>query len=356
MTPDGFWNGRKVFITGHTGFKGSWLVSLLAALGARVSGYALAPDTTPNLFDLADVGGLLEHSELADIRDAERLAHSMRNCEPDLVIHMAAQPLVRRSYIDPRTTWDVNVMGTVNTLDAVRASPSVRGVIVVTSDKSYENKGWHWGYREIDRLGGHDPYSASKAATELVVDSYRLSFLASQGVLLASARAGNVIGGGDWSDDRLLPDVARAVSGGQEVVVRNPDSTRPWQHVLDCLNGYLALGRRLLEGHASAASAYNFGPDQSANVTVGDLLAQLGQVWPEMKWRHDAADSSDALHEATFLYLDSSKARRELRWAPKWGIGATVAAAAEWYRLVQADPTAAPAVTNRQLEAFLSHA
>jgi CDP-glucose 4,6-dehydratase len=349
-----FWRNRRVLVTGHTGFKGSWMTSMLSALGARVSGYALAPNTEPNLFGLIDAKRLLDSSEIADVGDGVRVEAAVAAVAPELIVHMAAQPLVRLSYAEPHATWNTNVMGTVNLLEAARACESVRAIVVVTTDKCYENHGWAWGYRERDRLGGHDPYSASKAATELVVDSYRRSFFHGAGVLLASARGGNVVGGGDWSADRLVPDAARAVAEGRRLEVRNPGSTRPWQHVLDCINGYLLLGRRLLEGEAKCATAYNFGPDHSSNIPVTELLSRLGRVWPELDWRAEAP-SADAPEEAAFLYLDSAKARQELNWVPKWDIDATIVATAEWYRAVQADPVSASAITNRQLQAFLGH-
>lgn len=349
-----FWKNRKVLVTGHTGFKGSWMVSMLSALGARVSGYALPPDTKPSLFELLGGDTLLETSEMADIRDGERLRAAVQASGPELIVHMAAQPLVRRSYAEPIATWDTNVMGTANLLEAARWCESVRAVIVVTTDKCYENNGWAWGYRENDRLGGHDPYSASKAAAELVVDSYRRSFLSTRGVLLASARGGNVVGGGDWSVDRLVPDAARAAAEGRALHVRAPGSTRPWQHVLDCVGGYLSLGRRLLEGDTRCATGYNFGPQPASNITVADLLARLSRAWPELDWRAEAP-TGDSPHEAAFLYLDSAKARHELQWTPKWDIEATIAATAEWYRAVQGDPASAAAITNRQLQAFLAH-
>lgn len=330
------------------------MVTMLSALGSRITGYALAPNTNPSLFDLLGANRLLVRNELADIRDVARLQAVVRQTEPELIIHLAAQPLVRLGYVEPRVTWDTNVMGTVNLLEAARDCASVRAVVVVTTDKCYENNGWAWGYREIDRLGGHDPYSASKAASELVIDSYRRSFFSRAGVLLASARGGNVIGGGDWSSDRLIPDAARAVAQGRSLQVRNPGSTRPWQHVLDCIDGYLTLARHLLDGETKCATAYNFGPEPSSNVTVAELLARLKKSWPELDWKADAA-SADAPHEAAYLYLDSTKAHQELNWVPKWDIGATVNATAEWYRAVQADPEAAVSITNRQLEKFMSH-
>lgn len=354
MDKGDFWSNRSVLVTGHTGFKGSWMVSFLSSLGARVSGYALAPDTTPDLFDLLGAEGLLVRNYIADIRDAATVVASVQEVRPELIVHMAAQPLVRRSYSEPRTTWETNVMGTVNLLEAARRCPSVRAVVVVTTDKCYENHGWPWGYRENDRLGGHDPYSASKAATELVVDSYRRSYFAAKGPLVASARAGNVVGGGDWSVDRLVPDAVRAVAAGRTLYVRSPGSTRPWQHVLDCVGGYLALARRLIEGDVSCATAFNFGPAPEANITVADLLARLGHAWPELNWSADPA-ADDAPHEAAFLYLDSAKARHELGWTPRWDIESTIAATAEWYRCVLANPAGARDITNRQLQAFLAH-
>lgn len=352
MSFDQNWSGRRVFLTGHTGFKGSWLVHLLSALGARVWGYSLAPETTPNLCDLTEVSQLVECHHISDICNVGALQRALSAAEPELVIHMAAQPLVRRSYGDPLTTWNTNVMGTVNLLEAVRASASVRAVIIVTTDKCYENVGWHWGYREIDRLGGHDPYSASKAASEHVVESYRHSYFDKSGILLASARAGNVIGGGDWSEDRLIPDAARAVAVGKPLVIRNPAATRPWQHVLECVGGYLRLAECLLRGERQSASAYNFGPDRNANVTVGELLGRLQEFWVALDWHYDAVAAASGPHEATFLYLDSSKAHRELAWRPRWTIDDALRATAEWYTEVIADPAAAPEVTKRQVDLF----
>jgi CDP-glucose 4,6-dehydratase len=324
------WAGRSVFVTGHTGFKGSWLSMWLSMLGARVAGYALAPETNPSLFLAADVSASLTANHEADVRDGAALRQAMAEAQPELVLHLAAQPLVRRAYREPADTWSTNVMGTVNVLEAARACPSVRAVVVVTTDKCYENQEWLWGYRETDRLGGRDPYSASKAAAELVVHSYRKSFFESSGVLLASARAGNVIGGGDFSEDRLVPDAARSVEAGCSLSIRSPEATRPWQHVLESLHGYLLLSERLLEGGTSFADAFNFGPVADDNLPVGELLTALRKHWPQLDWQIDRV--LGAPHEAGYLYLDASKARRELGWQPRWALDAALAHTAAWYR------------------------
>ena len=343
--------GRSVFVTGHTGFKGAWLSLWLSRMRARVSGYALAPSTSPSLFELAGVRAGLAHHAEADINDLEVLTAAMQQAAPDVVFHLAAQALVRRSYRDSPATWATNVMGTVNLLEAVRACPSVKAVVVVTTDKCYDNREWAWGYRESDALGGRDPYSASKAAAELVVQSYRSSFFADGGPLVASARAGNVIGGGDWSEDRLVADAARAAASGTALGIRNPGATRPWQHVLESLHGYLRLASLLLDGGEQHAQAYNFGPDAADNVSVAELLGRLQRHWPELHWQPELA-GEQAPHEAHFLYLDSSKARRELGWMPHWNLDACVEETARWYREVQANPAAARAISEQQLERF----
>lgn len=344
--------GRSVFLTGHTGFKGAWLALWLARLGARVTGYALAPCTTPNMFELAGVEATLARHVTADVRDLAALTQAVRSAAPEIVFHLAAQPLVRRSYRDSPETWSTNVMGTVNLLEAVRACPSVKAVVVVTTDKCYQNREWPWGYRENDALGGHDPYSASKAAAELVVQSYRSSFFSgADRARLASARAGNVIGGGDWSEDRLLPDCARAAATQQPLVIRNPGATRPWQHVLESLHGYLLLAAGLVEQGERHADAFNFGPDADDNVCVAALLERLQRHWPELRWEVGQADGA-APHETNFLYLDSSKARRELGWVPTWDLAACLEHTAEWYRAVAHDPSCARAVSERQLDLF----
>ena len=321
------YRGRRVLLTGHTGFKGSWLALWLTRLGAIVTGVALPPETSPNHWDLL---GLDIDSHHIDIRDREALARVVVRAQPEIVFHLAAQPLVRRSYREPIDTWATNVMGTANLLECCKQCPSVRGVLVVTSDKCYENHEWVWGYRENDRLGGHDPYSASKAATELLVASYRASFFSTPDALaLASARAGNVLGGGDWSEDRLIPDVVRAVVSGSEVEIRSPAATRPWQHVLESLSGYLLLGQRLLDRTPDVQQPWNFGPEAEGNQPVRAVMERIASLWPDMHW-HVANDAS--VHEARLLYLDSGKARTGLQWHPVWNIDAALVATVAWYR------------------------
>lgn len=342
--------GRRVFITGHTGFKGSWLSLWLSRMGAHVAGYALAPCTTPSLFDTALIADVLERHHIADVRDSTALTAAIREAAPEIVFHLAAQPLVRLSYREPVTTWSTNVMGTVNLLEAVRACPSVKAVVVITTDKCYENREWLWGYRETDPLGGSDPYSASKAGTELVVQSYRRSFFGN-GPLLASARAGNVIGGGDWSEDRLIPDAARASLNRTPLLIRSPSATRPWQHVLESLHGYLLLGKRLLAGERNFADAFNFGPDAADNLSVADVLTRLQAHWPELNWQLEP-QAANAPHEAGFLYLDSSKAKRLLDWSPTWSLDHALEQTAHWYRSASQQPAKARKLCEQQLEQF----
>lgn len=347
-------SGRRVFLTGHTGFKGGWLTAWLHRYGCQVTGYALPPESVPSLFTLAGLADGLAGHYLGDIRQGEELAQRMRQSQPELVIHLAAQALVRRSYREPVETWATNVLGTVNVLEAVRTCPAVKAVVVVTTDKCYDNREWAWGYREIDPLGGYDPYSASKAGAELVVQSYRKSFFAQRGPLVASARAGNVIGGGDWSEDRLIPDAARAVAAGQTLMIRNPDATRPWQHVLDCLQGYLLLGAHLLAGHTAQATAFNFGPAASDNLPVGEMLSRLQAHWPELAWQIDRPAAAKASHEANYLYLDSSLARQQLHWVPRWNLEIALAKTASWYRTVLAEPVQASSMIQQQLDEYLN--
>jgi CDP-glucose 4,6-dehydratase len=339
---------RSVFVTGHTGFKGSWLSLWLSHLGARVTGYALPPPTNPSAFVACGVrDGLAAHHE-ADIRDNERLTKAMRDCQPDVVLHLAAQPLVRASYEQPRETFEVNVVGTASVLDAVRALGRPCAVVVVTSDKCYDNREHTWGYRETDPLGGSDPYSASKGAAEMVVASYRHSFFPPErvpqhGVTLASVRAGNVIGGGDWAQDRIMADAARSLSSGQPVSVRNPRSLRPWQHVLEPLGGYLLLAARMLAApdDGRLADAWNFGPSNLEVVTVGSLVDLFVAAWGCGSWQD--ASSGGQPHEAQLLRLSIDKAVTVLGWRPRWSVGETVRRTAHWYRAFYEQPSTARA-------------
>ncbi len=313
-----FWRGRRVFLTGHTGFKGSWLSLWLQRLGAEVTGYALKPPTSPNLFEGARVTEGMVSIE-GDIRDFNFLARSMQAARPEIVIHMAAQPLVRYSYVAPIETYSTNVMGTVHLLEAVRHCPSVCTVVNVTTDKCYENKEWVWSYREHEPMGGYDPYSSSKGCAELVSAAYRSSFFnpvdyAKHGVALATARAGNVIGGGDWSQDRLLPDILAAFARGEAVRIRNPHATRPWQHVLEPLRGYLTLVERLTEDGGTFAEGWNFGPNDEDAQPVSWIVDEMAKRWGAgANW---TVDGGEHPHEANYLKLDISKARVKLRWQP----------------------------------------
>jgi CDP-glucose 4,6-dehydratase len=318
---------RHVLVTGHTGFKGSWLVLWLEMLGAKVTGISLPPETSPNHWQLLKLNTV---SHYVDIRNEDVLRSTIQRTKADTVFHLAAQPLVRRSYQNPLQTWATNVMGTANVLDACRQLSDLAAIVVVTTDKCYENKDWVWGYRETDTLGGHDPYSASKAGSELVASSFRRSFFNTpKGPLLATARAGNVIGGGDWSEDRLIPDMVRSAVAQKPADIRSPNSTRPWQHVLECLSGYLLLGQRLIEGDRSCAEAWNFGPDRESNRPVKEVLDALQVTWPAISWR---TSDQEQPHEAKLLHLDSDKARHELGWKPVWTFREGVEATATWYR------------------------
>ena len=335
-----FWQGKRVFLTGHSGFKGSWLCLWLHALGADVTGYALESPTNPSLFELARVDEMVT-SIIADIRDLERLKSEMAKAAPEIVIHMAAQPLVRDSYKIPVETYAVNVMGTVHLLEAVRACPTVRAVVNVTTDKVYENREWHWGYRENEPFGGYDPYSNSKGCSELVTAAYRSSYfvnstfnsstLQRHGAAVATARAGNVIGGGDWASDRLIPDVIRAILAGEPVRIRNPHAIRPWQHVLEPLSGYLALAQRLYEDGARYAEGWNFGPDENDARPVEWLVQRLCERWGEGATYE--IDQGDHPHEAHYLKLDCSKARAELGWQPRWSLEAALESIVAWTKM-----------------------
>jgi CDP-glucose 4,6-dehydratase len=332
-----FWRGKNVFVTGHTGFKGSWLCLWLQQLGAQVTGYALQPPTNPSLFDVAEVAKGMT-SVIGDIRDCIMLNNAMRLARPEIVIHMAAQPLVRRSYVDPVGTYSTNVIGTVQLLEAVRQTPSVRAIVNVTTDKCYENKEWVWGYRESEPMGGFDPYSSSKGCAELVTAAYRNSFFNAEKysehqVALATARAGNVIGGGDWAEDRLIPDILRAVQAGQSINIRNPHATRPWQHVLEPLSGYLALGEKLFTQGPAFAEAFNFGPAEEDARPVEWIVEQLTQQWGDGAAWH--LDVSTHPHEAHYLKLDCSKARNILGWSPRWNLCQTLQAIIDWHKAHQ---------------------
>ena len=329
-----FWRGKRVFLTGHTGFKGSWLSLWLQHLGAELTGYALQPPTQPNLFEKARVGAGMT-SIVGDIRDGAKLMAAMRDAVPEIVIHMAAQPLVRRSYIDPVETYSTNVMGTVHLLEATRKCASLRSVVNVTTDKCYENREWLWPYRENDAIGGSDPYSSSKGCAELVTAAYRNSYFnakchAQHQLALASARAGNVIGGGDWAEDRLVPDTLRAFSQGAPVMIRNPHAVRPWQHVLEPLRGYLTLAERLFTEGASYAEAFNFGPREDDAKPVEWIVGRLAAKWGDSAvWRLDGVSHP---HEASLLRLDVSKAADRLAWRPALNLEAGLQLTVDWIR------------------------
>jgi CDP-glucose 4,6-dehydratase len=324
-----FWTGKRVFVTGHTGFKGSWLSLWLQRLGASVTGFALPPPTEPALYNVARVGEGLT-SIIGDVRDASALSDALVSADPEVVIHMAAQPLVRASYDDPVGTYATNVMGSVNLLEAVRQSRGVRAVCVVTTDKCYENREWPWGYRENEPMGGHDPYSNSKGCAELVTSAYRRSFFRAPGAAaIGSGRAGNVIGGGDWATDRLIPDVLRAIEKGAPVLIRNPLSIRPWQHVLEPLSGYLLLCQRLCSDRG-AADAWNFGPRDEDARPVEWIVDQMCSLWGDgAAWN---LDESPQPHEAGYLKLDISKAHSGLGWKPRWSLSVALNSIVEWHR------------------------
>jgi CDP-glucose 4,6-dehydratase len=345
-----FWRGRRVLLTGHTGFKGAWLALWLQSLGAEVTGFSLDVPTQPSLYELARVGEGVD-SIAGDVRDASALVQAVDRSEPEVVVHMAAQALVRTSFAEPRTTYETNVLGTVNVLDAVRLSgqATTRVVVVVTSDKCYENREWEWGYREDEAMGGHDPYSSSKGCAELVTSAYRRSFFADPGgTRVGSARAGNVIGGGDWGEDRLVPDIMRAALSGEEVLVRHPNSIRPWQHVLNPLSGYLVLAQALWESQRYAG-AWNFGPMEDDVRTVGWVVGRMGELWPEqLRW---TVDTGPHPHEARYLKLDSSHARSRLGWRPLVPLHTALASVVEWYRELVANADMRN-VSLGQLETF----
>ena len=329
---EAFWRGKRVLLTGHTGFKGSWLAFALHRWGAEIHGLALAPEGEANLFKAAERAGAFASSVIGDIRDRQVVDAALEKSGAEIVFHLAAQPLVRLSYRDPVGTYSTNVMGTVHVLDAVRRAIGVRAVVAVTSDKCYENNEWFWGYRENEPMGGYDPYSNSKGCSELVVSAFRNSYFRDAGVVgLGSGRAGNVIGGGDWSEDRLVPDLIRNILAGQEVPIRNPLAVRPWQHVLEPLSGYIALAERLYaEPSGPMAEGWNFGPGASSERTVLDVVNSVCSAWGDgAAWRRDGGAH---VHEAGYLKLESSKARRLLKWEPAWNCDQTIQATVSWYK------------------------
>ena len=329
MIDRAFWKDRKVFITGHTGFKGSWLCMWLHVLGAQVKGYSLEPPTNPSLFNEANVDSLVD-SEIGDIRDLEKLAKSIHDFQPEILIHLAAQPLVRYSYDAPLETYAVNVLGTAHVLEATKTCDSIKSVVSITTDKCYENKEWVWAYRENEPMGGHDPYSSSKGCAELVTASYRKSFYKERNIGLASARAGNVIGGGDWALDRLVPDILRAFEKNQPVIIRSPDAIRPWQHVLEPLSGYLKLAQALYQDPRSYAEGWNFGPNEDEAKPVSWILDQMVGYWPGSSWKLD--QFAENPHEANYLKLDISKAKSNLHWRPVWSLSETLSHIVSWHK------------------------
>lgn len=341
--------GKRIFMTGHTGFKGSWLTIWLVRLGAEVCGYSLEPPSDPNMFSLMGLGADCADIQ-GDIRDLEKLTQEMKLFSPDLVIHMAAQPLVRRSYAEPVETFAVNVMGTVNVLEAARRTDSIQAVINVTSDKCYENTEAGGSFRETDPMGGSDPYSASKGCAELVINSWRRSFFREGGPLLASVRAGNVIGGGDFAEDRLLPDMVRAFSRNKKVHIRSPRAIRPWQFVLEPLCGYLMLAGQLLQGRSEFAEAWNFGPTDSDTMTVGQVVKAFAGQWGE--GTASQLDENDHPHEAAVLRLDCSKATGKLGWTPKTDVGTAIAWAVEWYQAWSSGLAVLRSLTEEQIRRF----
>lgn len=326
-----FWTGKKVYLTGHTGFKGSWLSLWLQSMGVKVKGFSLEPNTNPALFTSINIDEEME-SEIGDIRNLEQLTRSIITFNPDILIHMAAQPLVRLSYKEPIETYTTNVIGTVNVLEAARKCANLKAIVCVTTDKCYENKEWEWGYRENEAMGGYDPYSSSKGCAELVISAYRRSFFSSNdSASLASARAGNVIGGGDWSEDRLIPDILRSFQKSESVLIRNPLSTRPWQHVLEPLSGYLVLAQELFLNGDEFAEGWNFGPRDEDCKSVKWILDQLVNYWgANASW---TLDKNNNPHEAGFLKLDCSKALKRLNWSPRWNLQSTLKSIVDWHQI-----------------------
>lgn len=340
------WRGRRILVTGHTGFKGGWLSLWLHHLGAEVTGFSLPAPTNPSFFEQTRLAKLVNHVE-GDVRNMDAVEAVVRATKPEIVFHLAAQPLVRYSYDNPIETYATNVMGTVHVLDACRRSDSVRAVVSVTSDKCYENREWVWPYRETDPMGGHDPYSSSKGAAELVISAYRRSYF-SDGALIASVRAGNVIGGGDWALDRLIPDIVRAMLAGRRPIIRNPSSVRPWQHVMEALSGYLQIGERLLEGHVEFAGGWNFGPSEEDAKPVEWIVEKILALWGAEGWERPDGPQP---HEATLLKLDCSKARSALGWRPRLSLEASLERVVSWHKGV-ADGEDARSLSLEQLNGY----
>ena len=346
---DNFWKGKKVFITGHTGFKGGWLVHTLKILGAQIKGYALQPDIDPNFFQLTNI----EHaiiSEIGDIRDQEKLSASISEFQPEIIFHLAAQPLVRYSYENPKETYEVNVIGTLNLLEIIRKVSAIKAAVLITTDKCYENKEWDYAYREIDPMGGHDPYSSSKGCCELLISSYRNSFFKDTDTKIASARAGNVIGGGDWSVDRLIPDMLKAIENNEEPVLRNPLAIRPWQHVIEPITGYIKLAEKLYNQEKGFDQAWNFGPNDTDCKSVewiANTLLSLNDC--ENSWKQD--DNFNP-HEAQLLKLDISKAKNRLGWNPKWDLKYSLKKIVEWHNVYLSKKNVSQ-VTRKQIIEYL---
>ncbi len=356
MTGFDIYRGRRILLTGHTGFKGSWLTLWLTELGAQVHGYSLAPVTEPNLFGEARVESVLASHTIGDVRNAATLTATMQRVKPEIVFHLAAQAIVRRSYREPRETWETNVLGTVNLLEAVRMTPGVRVCQVITSDKCYENPGQVCAFRETDAMGGHDPYSSSKGAAEIAVSAWRRSYFAAESTTsIASARAGNVIGGGDWAEDRLIPDCVRALMKGEPIPVRNPHAVRPWQHVLEPLAGYLTLAAAQWREPQTFADGLNFGPLPSGNLNVGKVADVVVKNWGSGRWQHTGNEADrDQLHEARFLKLDITKATTLLNWQPVFTAEEAIAETVQWYRQRHAAGTGfdAKAACLEQIQAY----
>ncbi|EAH7800262.1 CDP-glucose 4,6-dehydratase [Campylobacter coli] len=348
------YKNKKVFISGHTGFKGSWLSLWLNYIGAKVYGYSLQPNTTPNHFEIINLQDKLAQNYFADINDLKKLEEAMIESDPEIIFHLAAQPLVRYSYKNPLETFQTNAMGTFNILNCARKLKNLKAIVIITTDKVYENKEWLWGYREDESLGGYDPYSASKACAEIITNSMRQSFFnidvfgKSHGVLVASARAGNVIGGGDWSQDRLIPDIIKAASENSLAIIRNPKSTRPWQHVLEPLRGYLMLGERLLLEQKEFATSFNFGPNNEGDLSVEDVLKLASLFWDKISYQVQV--DLNTSHEANLLMLDISKARKMLNWTPILNSSLSVEWTIKWYREFYENKIT---LTSKQLENYM---